>query len=55
MNTFGNLGGATASVLSAYLVKLYGWTAPFLVVAALCLVAAALFLRIDASRRIVEA
>ena len=55
MNTFGNLGGATASVLSAYLVKSYGWTAPFLVVAALCLVAAGLFLRIDASRRIVEA
>jgi sugar phosphate permease len=55
MNTFGNLGGATASALSAYLVRSYGWTAPFLVVAALCLIAAALFLRIDASRSIVEA
>jgi len=55
MNTFGNLGGATASALSAYLVKFYGWTAPFLVVAALCLVAAGLFLRIDAGKRIVEA
>jgi sugar phosphate permease len=55
MNTFGNLGGATASALSAYLVKFYGWTAPFLVVAALCVVAAGLFLKIDAGRRIVEA
>jgi len=55
MNTFGNIGGATASALSAYLVKFYGWTAPFLVVAALCLVAAGLFLRIDAGKRIVEA
>ena len=55
MNTCGNLGGATASALSAYLVEMYGWTAPFLVVAALCLVAAALFLRIDAAKRMVEA
>jgi sugar phosphate permease len=55
MNTFGNLGGATASALSAYLVDSYGWTAPFLVVAALCLVAAVLYLRIDAARRIVDA
>jgi len=55
MNTFGNLGGAIASVLSAYLVKFYGWTAPFLVVAALSAVAAFLYLKIDASRRIVEA
>lgn len=53
MNTFGNLGGATASVLSAYLVKLYGWNMPFLVVAALCLVAALLYLRIDASKSLV--
>ena len=54
MNTFGNLGGATASALSAYLVKSYGWTAPFLVVAALCLAAAGLYLRIDADGSVVE-
>jgi len=52
MNTFGNLGGATASILSAYLVKLYGWNMPFLVVGALCLVAALLYLRIDAGKSI---
>jgi len=55
MNTCGNLGGATASALSAYLVELWGWTAPFLVVAALSVVAAVLFMRIDAATRIVEA
>jgi MFS transporter, ACS family, glucarate transporter len=49
MNTCGNLGGAISSALSAYLVKLYGWTAPFLVVAALSLAAAILYLRINAT------
>ena len=52
MNSFGNIGGATASALSAYLVKLYGWNAAFLAVAGLCVIAAALFMWIDASRRI---
>jgi MFS transporter, ACS family, glucarate transporter len=52
MNTCGNLGGAIASALSAYLVKLSGWSAPFLVVAALAAVAAWLYFRIDASRRL---
>ena len=33
MNTCGNLGGAIGSALSAYLVVLYGWNAPFLVMA----------------------
>src|SRR5262249_45750224 len=30
MNTFGNLGGALASALAAYLVEFYGWHTPFL-------------------------
>ncbi len=55
MNTFGNLGGATASAASAYLVMFYGWKAPFLVMAALACIAAVLYLRIDASRRLVPA
>jgi len=50
MNTFGNTGGAVASVLSGYLVTAYGWNTPFYVVAGLSLVAAALFLGIDAAR-----
>jgi MFS transporter, ACS family, glucarate transporter len=52
MNTCGNLGGAIASALSAYLVKLSGWNAPFLVMAGLSLVAALLYFRIDASQRL---
>ena len=55
MNTCGNLGGATASALSAYLVMLYGWDAPFLVMAGLACVAAALYLKIDASKPLVTA
>ncbi|MEK7404058.1 MAG: MFS transporter [Acidobacteriota bacterium] len=52
MNMCGNIGGAISPALLAYLVKGYGWEVPFVVSAALCLVAAALFARIDATRRI---
>lgn len=50
MNTFGNIGGAIASVATGYIVASSGWTPAFLVVAGLCLLAAILYLRIDASR-----
>lgn len=52
MNTCGNLGGTISPVLIAYLVKGYGWDVPFLLASALCVVAALLFLRIDATRKI---
>ena len=52
MNTCGNLGGAIASALSAYLVMLSGWNAPFLVMAGLSVVAAVLYLQINASQRL---
>ena len=52
MNTCGNLGGAIASTASAYLVMLSGWNAPFLVVVGLSIVAALLYLRIDAARQL---
>ena len=52
MNTFGNLGGATAAAVTGYIVSVYGWPAAFLVVAGLSVVGAALFLKIDASREI---
>ncbi len=52
MNTWGNLGGAISSALSAYLVVLRGWNAPFLVMAGLSVVAAVLYLRINASQRL---
>jgi MFS transporter, ACS family, glucarate transporter len=52
MNTCGNTGGAIASALSAYLVVLSGWKAPFLVMAGLSVVAMLLCLRINASQRL---
>jgi len=52
MNTCGNIGGAISPALLAYLVNGYGWNVPFLVAAGLCVAAAVLFLKIDASRQI---
>jgi sugar phosphate permease len=52
MNTFGNIGGALASVLTAYIVRDFGWTPGFMVLATLCGLAAILFLWIDASKRL---
>lgn len=52
MNTFGNTGGAIASAVTGYLVSAYGWNAAFLAVAGLSLIAAGLFVCIDASRPI---
>jgi MFS family permease len=51
MNTFGNIGGAISPALLAYLVGLYGWNVPFVVSSVLCITAALLFLKIDASRK----
>ena len=52
MNTCGNLGGAIASAVTAYLVMLSGWKLPFLVLAALSVLAALLYLRIDAAKKL---
>ena len=54
MNTFGNTGGAMASVLTGYLVQAAGWNLPFLIVAGLSVVAALLFIRIDAGRPLIH-
>jgi MFS family permease len=54
MNTFGNTGGATASVLTGYLVKYSGWNLPFLIVSGLSVVAALLFIRIDAGKPLIR-
>jgi MFS transporter, ACS family, glucarate transporter len=55
MNTFGNTGGATASVLTGYLVQAAGWNPPFLIVSGLSVVAALLFTRIDAGKSLIGA
>ena len=54
MNTVGNIGGATASTLTAYLVSMKSWDLPFIIESGLCVIAALLFLRIDANRRVVR-
>jgi MFS transporter, ACS family, glucarate transporter len=52
MNMCGNIGGAISPILLAYLVTGFGWEVPFLVPSVLCLIGAALFLKIDATKRI---
>ncbi len=52
MNMCGNIGGAISPTMLAYLVKGYGWNMPFFVASGLCLIAALLYSKIDASRRI---
>jgi sugar phosphate permease len=52
MNTFGNTGGAIAAALTGYIVTHSGWTPAFFVPSGLSLLAAVLFLRIDASKRL---
>jgi MFS family permease len=50
MNTFGNLGGAFSAVVVGYLATFLGWTYPFVVSSALCVLAAVLASRIDPRR-----
>jgi sugar phosphate permease len=50
MNMCGNTGAAISTTVLPYLVRGYGWDMPFLVSAGLSVVAAGLFLRIDATR-----
>jgi sugar phosphate permease len=52
MNMLGNFGGAIAATVVTYAATRYGWNVPFLMTAGLCLIAAALYLKIDASRRV---
>jgi len=52
MNMLGNIGGAVAATVVTYTAARYGWNVPFLMTAGLCLIAAVLFLKIDASQRV---
>lgn len=52
MNTFGNLGSAISPVLLGYLVRLYGWSVPFVVSSILCVVAIGFSLRLDPTHRV---
>lgn len=50
MNTLGNLGGAMSAVMIGYLATHYGWTVPFIVCSAACVIAAVFATRIDPTR-----
>ncbi|AJP72675.1 MFS transporter [Sphingomonas hengshuiensis] len=52
MNTLGNIGAAIAAAVTGYIVASSGWFAAFSVLAVLCVIAALLFLVIDASQRL---
>jgi MFS transporter, ACS family, glucarate transporter len=53
MNSLGNAGGALSSFVVTYAATRYGWNSPFLLTSGLCVIAALLYLRIDANKRIV--
>jgi sugar phosphate permease len=52
MNMLGNVGGAVAAAVVTYTAAHYGWNVPFLMTASLCVIAAVLWLKIDATRRV---
>ena len=52
MNMLGNFGGALSATVVTYTAAHYGWNVPFMMTAALCLIAAVFWLKIDSSRRI---
>ena len=53
MNSLGNAGGALSAFAVTRAVTWFGWNSPFLLTSALCVIAALLYLRIDATKRIV--
>ena len=52
MNSLGNVGGAISAFVVTYAASHYGWNSPFLITSALCIIAAILFMKVDASKRI---
>jgi MFS transporter, ACS family, glucarate transporter len=52
MNTLGNMGGAMSAAVVTYAATRYGWNAPFLITSVLCVIAAVLYLKIDATKRL---
>ena len=52
MNSLGNLGGAVSAFVATQLAAHYGWNSTFMLTSALCILAAFLFLKVDASKRI---
>jgi len=54
MNTFGQFGGAISGVLAGYMAARIGWTSPFLLASAFCLIAALAVRGIDPRRSVAQ-
>jgi sugar phosphate permease len=52
MNTLGNIGGALSATVVTYAATRFGWNSPFIITSVLCVIAALLYLKIDATRHI---
>ena len=52
MNTAGNLGATVSAAATGYIVTAYGWSAAFYALAGLAVIAAVIFLVIDASKKV---
>ena len=52
MNTLGNIGGALSAIVVTNAVSYFNWNAPFIITSALCVIAALLYLKIDATKKI---
>jgi sugar phosphate permease len=52
MNMLGNIGGALSAIVVTHMASRFGWNAPFFLTSALCIAAAALYLKIDATKHI---
>ena len=52
MNTLGNIGGALSAIVVTTAVSYFDWKAPFMITSAMCIIAAILYLKIDAGKRI---
>ncbi len=52
MNSVGNIGGAISATVVTNTAAKFGWNIPFFITSILCLIAAALFLKIDATKKI---
>jgi MFS family permease len=52
MNTCGNIGGSLSPLAVGYLVHMLGWKEPFFIASVLCGIAALLYLKIDATKRV---
>jgi MFS transporter, ACS family, glucarate transporter len=54
MNMGGQIGGALTASLTPAIARIWGWTASFLVAAALCLLGASAWLFVDPGRRLTD-